>query len=258
MRYKHFVANYLLNPYHPLSVAVIGAGGTGSQVLTALGRMNYALRELGHLGMQVKVYDADIVTEANCGRQLFAQQEIGLNKADVLTTKLNMFFGTAWESFPVMFDERTEGANIIISCVDTIKSRLAIKSNLSNGPVIYGNDQRKVYYWLDFGNMVDRGQVVLGTPHCIEQPKGKRGCVGLLPMVTDLFDFTKANENKSGPSCSLAEALSKQDLFINSTLANIGMALLWKIFTKGVLDIHGAYLNLDTMKVNPIKIVKRR
>lgn len=256
MKYKHYVANYLLNPYHPLTVAVIGAGGTGSQVLTALGRMNYALKELGHQGMQVKVYDGDVVTEANCGRQLFAQQEIGRNKAEVLTTKLNMFFGTAWESFPVMFGAKSNGANIVISCVDTVSSRLAIKANLSNGSVGFGNDQAKTYYWLDFGNMVDRGQVVLGTPHILEQPEGKRGCVGYLPMVTDLFDFSNVKEKDSGPSCSLAEALSKQDLFINSTLANVGMAILWKIFTKGVLDIHGAYLNLETMKVNPIKIGK--
>lgn len=256
MKYKHYVANYLLNPYHPLTVAVIGVGGTGSQVLTTLGRTNYALKQLGHQGMHIKVYDGDVVTEANCGRQLFAPQEIGRNKAEVLTTKLNMFFGTAWESFPTMFNERTDGANIIISCVDTVSSRMAIKTNLSNGCMRWQNDQSKVYYWLDFGNMVDRGQVVLGTPHVLDQPEGKRGCVGYLPMVTDLFDFSNVKEKASGPSCSLAEALSKQDLFINSTLANIGMAILWKIFSKGVLDIQGAYLNLETMRVNPMKIEK--
>lgn len=109
-------------------------------------------------------------------------------------------------------------------------------------------------YWVDFGNSVDSGQVVLGTPHCIEQPKGKRGCVDLLRDITEMVDLTKVNEKNSGPSCSLAEALRKQDLFVNSTLANIGMALMWKMFTKGVLDIQGAFMNLETMKVNPIKI----
>ena len=74
--------------------------------------------------------------------------------------------------------------------------------------------------------------------------------------MTDFFDLKKVNEKDSGPSCSLAEALNKQDLFINSTLAQIGMALMWKMFTKGVLDTQGAFLNLETMKVNPIKIDK--
>jgi hypothetical protein len=72
--------------------------------------------------------------------------------------------------------------------------------------------------------------------------------------VTDFFDLKKVNEKDSGPSCSLAEALTKQDLFINSTLAQIGMALMWKMFTKGMLEIQGAFLNLETMKVNPIKV----
>ena len=84
---RHYVHNYILNPYHELTVNVIGCGGTGSQVLTALGRMNYALKKLGHLGLHVTAYDGDIVTAANCGRQLFSEQEIGCNKAEALITK---------------------------------------------------------------------------------------------------------------------------------------------------------------------------
>lgn len=256
MKYKHFVHNYMLNPQHPLTVSVIGVGGTGSQVLTALGRMNYALMELGHPGLQLRVYDEDIVTEANCGRQLFAPQEVGLNKADVLTTKLNMFFGTAWKSYPSMYDEETEPSNITISCVDTVDSRLAIAKNLQYCYSGRYGDMGRSFYWLDYGNTLNSGQVVLGSVFDITQPKGKRNCIGKLRTVTEMFDLSQVNEKKSGPSCSLAEALSKQDLFINSTLANIGMALLWKIFTKGVLETQGAFLNLETMKLNPINIEK--
>ena len=57
-----------------------------------------------------------------------------------------------------------------------------------------------------------------------------------------------------GPSCSLAEALERQDLFINSTLAQLGCGILWKMFRNGVIEHNGLYLNLDTMKVNPIII----
>ena len=257
MKYRHFVHPYILDPAHPLTVALIGAGGTGSQVLTSLGRMNYALRELGHQGLHVKVYDSDIVTQANCGRQLFSPIEVGRNKAEVLTTKLNMFFGTSWESIPEMYDERTEHTNIVISCVDTVKSRLAICKNLGREDERgqRGYDREKNYYWLDFGNTQETGQVILGTMKDLSQSK-KKDNVGRLRCVTDFFDLTKVNERNSGPSCSLAEALTKQDLFINSTLAQIGMALMWKMFTKGALDIQGAFLNLDTMKVNPIKVEK--
>ncbi len=255
MKYKHFVHPYILDPSHPLSVALIGAGGTGSQVLTSLGRMNYALRELGHPGLQVIAYDADIVTPANCGRQLFSPIEVGRNKAEVLVTKLNMFFGTNWESVPEMYDYESEHTNIVISCVDTVKARLTIKETLEKGSMrgSYGYDTSKNYYWLDFGNTQSTGQVILGTMKDLSSGKKKTN-VGKLRCVTDFFDLTKVNDKDSGPSCSLAEALNKQDLFINSTLAQIGMALLWKMFTKGVLEYQGAYLNLESMKVNPIKV----
>lgn len=252
MKKLHYVDNYLLNPQHKISVALVGVGGTGSQVLTSLGRINYALKKLGHPGLQVTAYDMDIVTEANCGRQLFSQQEIGLNKANVLVSKLNMFFGTNWQSKPEMYGDNSPVANIVISCVDTVKARLTIDKKIRKNRL--GYDNNRFIYWLDFGNLTDRGQVILGTAgHDVEQPK-KKCCISRLESVTDIFSLEKVNEKDSGPSCSLAEALSKQDLFINSTLAQLGCALLWKMFTKGVIDTHGLYLNLETMRVTPISI----
>lgn len=252
MKYVHYVDNYLLNPYHPVTISLVGCGGTGSQVLTSLGRISYALQQLGHPGLYVTAYDGDIVTEANCGRQLFSMQEIGHNKAEVLVTKMNMFFGTNWKAVSKMYDERSGYSNIVISCVDTVKSRLTIAKHLKGS--IRKVDFQKVYYWMDFGNMLDRGQVIIGTvgkEH--KQPDGREDAVATLRNVTDFFDLKAVKDEDSGPSCSLAAALRKQDLFINSTLAQVGCALLWKMF-KGVIDTQGAFVNLDTMKVNPIKI----
>ncbi len=39
----HFTDNYLINPTNPVTINLIGAGGTGSKVLTALMEMNYSL-----------------------------------------------------------------------------------------------------------------------------------------------------------------------------------------------------------------------
>ena len=66
--------------------------------------------------------------------------------------------------------------------------------------------------------------------------------------------YDRINEEESGPSCSLAEVLGKQDLFVNSTLAHLGCSLLWKMFREGVFFCHGFYMNLDTMRVNPIAV----
>ena len=131
MRKIHYTDQYLLNPYHPVTVFVIGAGGTGSQVVTGLARMGMALQALGHPGLHVTVFDPDTVTEANIGRQLFSEAETGLNKAVALVTRINRFFGYAWEakgkSFPSRrkHDDDSPGlANIIITCTDNIRSRL--------------------------------------------------------------------------------------------------------------------------------------
>ena len=48
MKKIHYTDRYLLNPHHPVTVFVIGAGGTGSQVATNLARMSIALQALGH------------------------------------------------------------------------------------------------------------------------------------------------------------------------------------------------------------------
>lgn len=65
MKKIHYTDSYLLKPYHPVTIHVAGAGGTGSQVITNLARMNVALQALGHPGLHVTVFDPDIITEAN-------------------------------------------------------------------------------------------------------------------------------------------------------------------------------------------------
>lgn len=130
MKRVHYIDNYLINPQHPVTVNLIGAGGTGSQVLTGLARLDVTLRALGHPGLFVTLYDPDIVTEANIGRQLFGYSDMGLNKAQCLITRINNFFGNDWKAVPDIFPAmmknacRDNMANITITCTDTIKSRL--------------------------------------------------------------------------------------------------------------------------------------
>ena len=63
----HFTDNYLLNPTNPISVNLIGAGGTGSKVLTALMEINESLIALGHAGLQVRLWDDDVrIVQIGC------------------------------------------------------------------------------------------------------------------------------------------------------------------------------------------------
>ena len=260
MKKIHFTDRYLLNPRHPVTVFVIGAGGTGSQVITNLARMSMALQALGHPGLHVTVFDPDTVSQANIGRQLFSETELGLNKAVSLVTRINCFFGYAWTAEPQCFPTRNfsgeSTANIIITCTDNIRSRLTLWKFLKKVRKENISDHSAPIYWMDSGNSQTKGQVIIGTVReKVLQPSSQE----YIPMpkmnvITEEVDYAKIKEKESGPSCSLAEALEKQDLFINSTLAQLGCNILWIMFRHGMIEHHGLFLNLETMKVNPIGV----
>ena len=252
MKTVHFTDSYLLNPQHEITVALIGAGGTGSQVLTCLGRMDAALKALGHPGLFVTVYDPDVVTPANQGRQLFTENDTGLNKASCLVTRINRFFGTDWEAVASKYGGQP--ANIIITCTDNIASRLYVRDVFQKNTDRFNHPYERFIYWLDFGNSRSTGQAVLGSREIKQPASEKFKTVSRLPFVTELFDYSNIDEKESGPSCSLAQALQKQDLFINSTLAQLGCGLLWKLLRECMIEYQGIFLNLDTMNTNPIKI----
>lgn len=261
----HYTAQYLINPTHRVTVDLVGLGGTGSQVLTMLGRMNSALTNLGHPGLHVRCWDPDAVEQPNVGRQAFSMSDIGVNKAVCIVGRVNRFFGTDWEAVPMAYSAATmedtvtnrPSSNILITCTDTIRSRREIAKHLMPAKSRLGETARR-HYWLDFGNAQTTGQVILGTCGSIEQPaKVPTGvqAVETLPNVMEEFPWLARRKDKdSGPSCSLAEALGRQDLFINSTLCNLGMTILWKLFRECRVMYRGAYLNLDTMAVNAIVV----
>jgi len=261
MKRVHYTDNYLINPQHPVTINLIGAGGTGSQVLTCLARLDVTLRALNHPGLFVTLYDPDEVTEANIGRQLFSYSDFGLNKAVCLISRINNFFGNDWKAVPDLFPVSTkEGksnnlANITITCTDNIKSRLDMWNFLKVVRNIGSHtDYNTPLYWMDFGNAQTTGQVIMGTVQKkIPQPKSEQyKTVESLKVITEYVKYSAVKVEESGPSCSLAEALQKQDLFINSTLAQLGCNILWKMFRQGMIEHQGLYMNLDTMKVNPI------
>lgn len=260
----HFTDNALINPTNPITVNLIGAGGTGSQVLTALARMNHALTELNHPGLSVRLWDDDVVTEVNLGRQLFAECELGLYKSVALINRINRFFGTNWKAEIVRFDKERVGelpqnsrTNIYISCVDSVKSRFDIAEILNELKIDKGYYRNKCKYWMDFGNSQFTGQVLLSTIGNIKQPNSEKyETVENLPFITEEFgELLKVSEVEDDtPSCSLAEALEKQDLFINSTLAQMGSSLLWSLFRKGLTENRGLFLNLKNFTAQPIKL----
>ncbi|RFZ90261.1 PRTRC system ThiF family protein [Mucilaginibacter conchicola] len=258
----HFVPSELLQPYNPVTVNLIGAGGTGGQMLTALARINHSLIALGHAGLFVRLFDDDKVDRANLGRQLFTTAELGDHKAVALINRVNRFFGTNWKAHTEKFDAESAGnddafaATLTITCVDTVSARLEIAGILANQSKRHRGRGRPTY-WMDFGNSRSSGQVILSTLDKVRQPESEQFATAeKLPLVTDEFStlFKDADLNDDTPSCSLAEALSKQDLFINSALANCGASLLWQLFREGVLYYRGFFMNLQEYTTQPVKV----
>jgi PRTRC genetic system ThiF family protein len=260
----HFTAPYLLNPANPISVNLIGAGSTGSRVLTTLAETSHTLRALGHPGFSVQVFDDDIVCEPNLGKQRFADAELGMLKCVARVNNINRWFGTDWKAIPHQYCkanlhlfENKGLANITISCVDTVSARQGIAEILGAVKGSYLPSIYKPFYWMDYGNSRYSGQVLLATVGEISQPESNLyQPVGSLPFMTEEFEqqlqASEAEDNT--PSCSHAEALEKQDLFINGALAQHGATLLLHLMRNMMTGYRGLFMNLNTFTTQGLKV----
>lgn len=241
MKFKHSIhANLLLKAIH---VVVVGAGGTGSALLPRLMQLHFAMKELGHPGgLQVTVYDDDVVSPSNIGRQCFYPADVGQSKAVLLINRLNMAWGTQWAAFPNRLNKSDRiTPDIVIGCVDSRKGRAAIIGSVASPHC----------YYIDSGNSENSGQVVLGEIGKSSKTDPR------LPHVADLFPDmvnVELDAKDDKPSCSVAEALQKQSLVINNTMANEIFNLMWILIRHGHLNYHGRFINLETGTSVPIKV----
>lgn len=246
---KHHIDPYLMAPSHPITVAVVGCGGTGSYVVTQLAKMAIALRELKDIELFVTVIDDDKVEKHNIGRQLFSPSDIGHFKANVIVNRVNRFYGLDWTT-KIERVTKDIATNIIITCVDNVATRELISKQARKNTHA---EHKLNLYWMDFGNSKDYGQYVLSTFFDINQPPSlENDTVSKLPNIFELYG--EVPENPDEPSCSMAESLEQQDLFINLQLATTGINLLWKLFKDGFIEYHGQFLNSQSGNTSPIKL----
>lgn len=235
-----------------VNVLVVGAGGTGSRVIEALVNLHRALIAKGHPGgLNVTAMDADIVSQSNIGRQAFYQPDVGTYKAITLVNRANMALnGTAvWKASTDLLDESTNlrDFQLVIGAVDNRLARYAIMQAMMK-------TSYKMAYWLDFGNKTSQGQAILGE---IAADRRAMREINRLPHAGELFpDLVNplVTNDDDGPSCSLAEALERQSLYINQAVTIQGMSILWNLFIKGVINNHGAFIDLDQSTVLPMRI----
>jgi PRTRC genetic system ThiF family protein len=194
----------------------------------------------------VTVLDGEKISATNCVRQPFSKSEIGLYKSVVLVNRLNIFWELDWEAVPEHLTENQPltRMDIVVGCVDTRAARSVIQSCVTRSST--------VGYWLDIGNNSNSGQFILGEPLNFENRRTRNR----LRTVADLYPevVNTELEEDSLPSCSAAEALERQEPFVNTTLANLSLSLLAHLFRYGMLDHHGGFVNLATGHTTPLRI----
>lgn len=229
----------VLGTDEPLRVAVIGVGGTGSEVVSNLTRMHVALRAMGYAGLGVVAFDPDTVSEANIVRQRYSYADLGQNKAETLINRVNLACSLNWTAIPEVFSSSHANRtwDVVISCVDTRKARKQLHKWAT------GTGFHRWKFWLDLGNTNSSGQVIIGTPR---GPKDRPQ--HLLPTATELHPeiMDTSIPDDDTPSCSAIDALQKQDLYVNTMTAVIACDMLWRLLKTDHLPDNARYFNLET------------
>jgi PRTRC genetic system ThiF family protein len=230
----------------PVRVLVVGCGGSGCAIAGGLPYLHQAMLVAGHPGgLQVTIIDGDMISETNCVRQPFCSSEIGLAKAVVMVSRLNLFWGTRWTAIAEHLQDQSDISNfdIVVGCVDSRAARRLIHTKVQGW-------RSRVAYWLDLGNSADAGQFVLGQPL-----NGRnRRAVDRLRVAPELFpEIAEATlDRDDGPSCGAVEALERQEPFVNQVLAQHALAFLARLFRYGRIEHHGALVNVRENRVQPI------
>lgn len=235
MQHAHRVPGDLLTG--PVRILVVGCGGNGSAVACGLPYLHKTLIARGHPhGLHVMLMDGDDVSVANTVRQPFHVGDVGHNKAKILQSRLNLFHGTRWGAYShhlLAKHDITMLYDIVIGCVDSHRARRTIAHVCRNS---------KAAYWLDLGNNADVGQFVLGQPL---NKRNKADDPARLPTAPERYPEmldTEAPE-RNEPSCSAAEAVTRQLPFLNQTLAQLSLSLLERLFATGI-EHHGGVVRL--------------
>lgn len=234
----NFITECATSETKPLSVVVIGCGGTGSEIAGMLFKMHSTMLALGSAGLNVTLIDDDVVSPSNLGRQSFWGCDVDQPKASTLVDRFNNFGGTRWKSLVKKFEGGRLYNTVIFGCVDNaIGRKMMHQSFQASDDVI----------WIDCGNDSSSANVFMGMNAKVGTSKV------YIPSVYDLFKAQlDADQPAQEPSCSTREAIARQDFGVNSATANHAIQLLWQLYRHGGVDYHGVTLNLKSGESFPI------
>jgi PRTRC genetic system ThiF family protein len=125
----------------------------------------------------------------------------------------------------------------------------AARASIANG---VASRQSSAVYWLDLGNNADSGQYVLGQPlnsQNLRKRERLRTVAELYPEIADPWAGEDALH-----SCSAADALHRQEPFINQVPAQSALVMLTRLIRYGTLTHHGAFYNGSTGRMTALPV----
>jgi len=147
--------------HSPINILIVGAGGTGGYLIQYLARLLYSYQNTNKY-LLCTLIDGDRVEENNLKRQHFIPEDLGKNKATVLTDRFGQIYGIGLDAIPHYLTTPQEltnlcyqnphsldsyqhyGLNILVGCVDNHATRQILHQAFSELPsIVYidlGND----------------------------------------------------------------------------------------------------------------------
>lgn len=248
----------------PITVALVGCGGTGSHIAQALARLAAHLRARRE-DLRLIFVDGDQVEERNVGRQLFTPGDIGHNKAQVLAARFNRMFGLGIEALDEMATVdrlaaiggisrkhggvRQESLGLLIGAVDTATARRSLHGALRQQPCWS--------LWLDCGNHEDAGQILVGgeaDPSKLSGAVQMGICTRLPAPSLTAPDLLAATERKRRADCAAAMEDNAQSLEVNQVMAAFAARYINDIVIRRRLTRFQTEIDLPTLTARSTSI----
>lgn len=239
-------------PPGPITIALIGCGGTGSHIAQSLARLAAHCRDTGAPSIELAFIDGDTVESKNVGRQLFSAADVGRNKAQVLAARFSAVFGLNIAAVPQMLDPNQalnhSNYGILIGAVDSAAGRRAIANQLNS---------RGWRLWIDCGNHEHSGQVVVGGTLTADRMHKavQLGLCKALPAAPLLYpELLKDAPLRPREDCAAAMEDNAQSLCVNQAIAAIAAQYLYQIVVQRRLTTFQTTIDLQSLSMRSTPI----
>lgn len=222
--------------FSKFKVVVVGAGGTGGILI-----QNLAHFALGyHKKIHIVVIDGDVVEPRNVGRQKFAPEDVGKNKAECLAVRYSDVFGLDIGYIPEYVRDGETLTSLLAGEKDALPVLvMAVDNNYSRKIAhrVFYDENIKTLVYIDTGNEDGRGQTVLGLKwngNVFQDPAGK-----VFPDILESDD-----QIQEGGTCGREAVRNAQTLLENVWSAAIAFTYLVNLIEDGEVPSHYTFFDV--------------